>query len=414
MLKMMTSHPDDPFLIHLECENELQLIVCKQEDKVWLKLTEGSAEIFGSDLLLNEEYEFSYYSSVAVFSWTGCTLNLRKKGSEDSHFRIRASTQTRKMKDLHEQIERYRFRADATNTDVPIILIAGPTDVGKSTLSHFLLNYAVKSGREPIFVDLDVGQSSLSITGTFGVLPITEQSDTGGRFNERDLSVYYFGYKSPGHNMELYKHLLQKVGKSLKTRLKRSRMKSSGAIIDTCGWVDGGGYKLIKEIIELFEVNVVLVLSKKSLYYKLKDDVSRKTELTFVNKFKVSTRNQTVRTDNRNNSVNQYFYGSHGQLKPYTIKVNFNELQIYKADYSDGPNVVPVLIEPSILYQVLALSYADNVKDILLTSIYGLISIIELDVDSEVATVLSPKPAPLPTNMLIIGDITLTPKEDYL
>lgn len=411
----MAFHPDDPFLIHLECENELQLIVCKPDDKVWLKLTEGSAEIFGSDLLLNKEYEFSYYSSVAVFSWTGCTLNLRKKGSEYSHFRIRASTQTRKMKDLHEQIERARLNADAKITDVPIILIAGPTDVGKSTFSRFLLNYAVKSGREPIFVDLDVGQSSLSITGTFGVLPINEQSDNNGRFNEKDLSVYYFGYKSPGHNMKLYKHLLQKVGKSLKLRLKRSKMKSSGAIIDTCGWVDGAGYKLIKEIIEILEVNMVLVLSKKPLYYRLMDDVSRETELIFIKKFKeVSTRNQTVRTDNRNNSVNQYFYGSHGQLKPYTIKVNFNELQIYKADYSQSSNVVPVLIEPSILYQVLALSYADNVKDVLLTSIYGLISIIELDVDSEVATVLSPKPAPLPTNILIMGDITLTPKEDYL
>lgn len=409
---IMTFHQDDPFLIHLECQNELQLIVCRPDDKVWLKLTEGSAEIFGSDLLLNKEYEFSYYSSVAVFSWTGCTLNLKKKGSK---YYIRASTQTPKMKDLHEQIERTRLNADAKNTDVPIILITGPTDVGKSTLSRFLLNYAVKSGREPIFVDLDVGQSSLSITGTFGVLPINEQSDANGRFNEKDLCVYYFGYKSPGHNMRLYKHMLQKVAKSLKLRLKRSKIKNSGVVIDTCGWVDGGGYKLINEIIEMFEVNTVLVLSKASLYSRLMNDVSRKTELIFVHKFRdVSMRNQTVRLDNRNNSVNQYFYGSHGQLKPYTIKVNFNELQIYTAQDSKSLNVVPVLIEPSILYQVLALSYADNIEDILLTSIYGLISIVELDVESEVATILSPKPAPLPTNILIMGDISLTPKEEYL
>lgn len=34
----------------------------------------------------------------------------------------------------------------------------GPVDVGKSTLCQLLLNYAVRMGRRPVFVDLDVGQ----------------------------------------------------------------------------------------------------------------------------------------------------------------------------------------------------------------------------------------------------------------
>ena len=34
----------------------------------------------------------------------------------------------------------------------------GPTDVGKSTVCRLLLNYAVRLGRKPIYVDLDVGQ----------------------------------------------------------------------------------------------------------------------------------------------------------------------------------------------------------------------------------------------------------------
>lgn len=36
----------------------------------------------------------------------------------------------------------------------------GPVDVGKSTLCQLLLNYAVRMGRRPVFVDLDVGQAS--------------------------------------------------------------------------------------------------------------------------------------------------------------------------------------------------------------------------------------------------------------
>lgn len=38
------------------------------------------------------------------------------------------------------------------------VLVVGPTDVGKSTLCHLLLNYAVACGHAPIFVDVDVGQ----------------------------------------------------------------------------------------------------------------------------------------------------------------------------------------------------------------------------------------------------------------
>lgn len=37
-------------------------------------------------------------------------------------------------------------------------MIVGPGDVGKSTLCQLMLNYAVRMGRRPVFVDLDVGQ----------------------------------------------------------------------------------------------------------------------------------------------------------------------------------------------------------------------------------------------------------------
>ena len=37
-------------------------------------------------------------------------------------------------------------------------MIVGPGDVGKSTLCRLMLNYAVRMGRRPVFVDLDVGQ----------------------------------------------------------------------------------------------------------------------------------------------------------------------------------------------------------------------------------------------------------------
>lgn len=42
------------------------------------------------------------------------------------------------------------------------VMVVGPTDVGKTTLCRVLLNCAVRLGRRPTLVELDVGQSSVS------------------------------------------------------------------------------------------------------------------------------------------------------------------------------------------------------------------------------------------------------------
>lgn len=40
----------------------------------------------------------------------------------------------------------------------PHVIVLGPTDSGKSTLTRMLCNWAVRSGWQPTMVDLDVGE----------------------------------------------------------------------------------------------------------------------------------------------------------------------------------------------------------------------------------------------------------------
>lgn len=42
-------------------------------------------------------------------------------------------------------------------------MVVGPTDVGKSTVCRLLLSYAVRVGRRPTLVELDVGQSGVKL-----------------------------------------------------------------------------------------------------------------------------------------------------------------------------------------------------------------------------------------------------------
>ena len=58
----------------------------------------------------------------------------------------------------HAAFEQMRQKADLEETRGPRVLVVGPTDVGKSTLCRLLVNYAVRCGRTPMLIDLDVGQ----------------------------------------------------------------------------------------------------------------------------------------------------------------------------------------------------------------------------------------------------------------
>jgi polynucleotide 5'-kinase involved in rRNA processing len=46
----------------------------------------------------------------------------------------------------------------------------GPTDSGKSTISKILIGYATRKGHSPTYVDLDIGQGSITIPGAIAAV----------------------------------------------------------------------------------------------------------------------------------------------------------------------------------------------------------------------------------------------------
>ena len=87
-------------------------------------------------------------------------------------------------------------------------LVAGPTDVGKSTLCRILCNYAIREGRTLQYVDLDVGQvfhritylnqqilyvifqGSISIPGTIASLYIEKPADIIDGFDRKAAYIF--------------------------------------------------------------------------------------------------------------------------------------------------------------------------------------------------------------------------------
>lgn len=74
-----------------------------------------------------------------------------------------------------------------------------------------LLNWAVRAGHLPIFVDLDVSQNLISLPGTISALAVERTAlvdEGGGGFNIDAQICYHFGYKTPNENPVLYRRLV--------------------------------------------------------------------------------------------------------------------------------------------------------------------------------------------------------------
>jgi polyribonucleotide 5'-hydroxyl-kinase len=82
--------------------------------------------------------------------------------------------------------------------------------------------------------------------------------------------VYFHGYTHPKDNTDLYRTLVTNLAGKLNDRLARDAdARSSGFIVDTCGWIDGEGFNLIMHAIQALSIDVVLVMSHDKLYSNL-------------------------------------------------------------------------------------------------------------------------------------------------
>ncbi|KFP31019.1 Polyribonucleotide 5'-hydroxyl-kinase Clp1, partial [Colius striatus] len=202
------------------------------------------------------------------------------------------------------------------------------TDVGKSTVCRLLLNYAVRLGRRPTFVELDVGQGSVSIPGTMGALYIERPADVEEGFSLQAPLVYHFGSTTPGTNIKLYNKV--RMG-SPRQVLPGDRAGLDGCVINTCGWVKGSGYQALVHAASAFEVDVVVVLDQERLYNELKRDLPHFVRTVLLPKSGgVVERSKDFRRECRDDGIREYFYGFRGCFYPHAFDVKFSDVKIYK------------------------------------------------------------------------------------
>ncbi|CAI5445937.1 unnamed protein product [Caenorhabditis angaria] len=408
-------------------DSELRFAVGDEEDVV-LELIEGYAEMFGTEITPNKKYTFPPSSRVAIYTYTQATIELFGKVS--SHY-VADDTPMVFYVNIHAAIEEVRqareeqaMQSGYGKPKGPKVLLVGPSDVGKSTLSRILCNYSVRQGRCPVFVDLDVGQNNISVPGTIGALIVDKTADIIDGFDRTNALVYNFGHTSPGGSIGLYKAMMKQLAASMKTPQFESNSDAliGGMIINTCGWVNDAGYECIKSAAESFEVDIVIVIDHERLYSDLSRDLPEFVRLLKCPKSGgVEKRDSEFRGKTRTANVHSYFYGTKSQqVFPFNIVLQFNDIKLFRIGTEKLPDsclpfgmeeedpdtrVVEMTPSTDILHHLFAISHSNIVEDICKSAVCGFVLVKEIDMEQQKMTVLSVRTT-LPSTNLVFMNIS--------
>eukprot|EP00268_Persea_americana_P017427 TRINITY_DN1838_c0_g2_i9.p1 TRINITY_DN1838_c0_g2~~TRINITY_DN1838_c0_g2_i9.p1 ORF type:complete len:425 (-),score=89.91 TRINITY_DN1838_c0_g2_i9:266-1540(-) len=409
-------------------ESELRIEV-GMETSIRLRLNSGAAEIFGTELPPENWITFPPRHKFAVFTWNGATIEVN--GPSEVEY-VADETPMVSYVNVHAVLNARRASAKgssaggADSSQGPRVIVVGPTDSGKSSLSMMLLSWASKQSWKPTFVDLDIGQGSITIPGCIAATPIEMPIDPVEGIPLEMPLVYFFGHTMPSANADLYKVLVKELARILERQFAgNAEARAAGMVINTMGWVEGVGYELLLHAIEAFNANVILVLGQEKLCSMLKDVLKSKSNVDVVKLHKsggVVPRNPKVRQKARSYKIREYFYGLTSDLSPHSNVASFSDFFVFRigggpqaprsalpigAEPSADPTrLVPVNINRDLLHLVLAVSYAKEQDQIISSNVAGFIYITDIDIQRKKITYLAPCPGELPSRYLIEGSLT--------
>ncbi|XP_019161172.1 PREDICTED: protein CLP1 homolog isoform X1 [Ipomoea nil] len=407
-----------------ECELRIEV---SPDTPLRLRVLNGTAEIFGTELPPQIWLTFPPRLKFAVFTWYGATIEM--DGPTETEYTA-DETPMISYVNVHAVLDarRHRAKASASDSDTyqgPRVIVVGPTDCGKSTLSRMLLSWAAKLGWKPTFVDLDIGQGSITLPGCIAATPIELPIDPVDGIPLEMPLVYFFGHVTPSANVDLYKVLVKELAQTLEKQFSgNAESRAAGMVINTMGWIEGVGYELLLHAIDTFNATVVLVLGQEKLWSMLNYALKSKPNVDVVKLQKsggVVSRNAKVRQKSRGYRIREYFYGPSNDLSPHSNIANFSDLSIFRIGggpqaprsalpigaepAADPARLVPVNINRDLLHLVLAVSYAKEPDQIISSNVAGFIYITDIDIQRKKITYLAPCVGELPSKNLIVGTL---------
>ncbi|KIV87633.1 hypothetical protein PV11_03165 [Exophiala sideris] len=344
-----------------DCEWRFEVAVGKY---VQVKLLTGTAELFGTELVIGNTYTFTG-TKAAIYTWHGCAFEVTGDSLQSEY--TAEETPMSEYINLHFALESLRDQAKASGREGPRVLILGPENAGKSTLAKVLTGYAARSARSPVVINLDVQEGVMSVAGTMTATVFKSMMDVEEGWGTAPMSgpngavpvkmplVYFFGSHTPEEKEgKVYRAQANRLALAVAGRVAQdSEARESGLIIDTPGSLTSTkagtvGYDIIQEIVSEFAVSAIICIGSERLYSDMvkrfdhQPTASRSpnaNETISVVKLARSggcvDRDQTFMQAFRAAQIKTYFYGnprlSNGiSLQPRQQQVDFSTLTVWR------------------------------------------------------------------------------------
>ena len=419
----------EPTELVLHSGDEFRFDVSPSE-MVSLTLTSGAAEVFGAEMVANRVYAFSG-TQQAVFSWCGCTLQML---GTTVHAYVASESPMASYLQVHGELDTRRHNAQANGLDGPRVLVCGPTDAGKSTLSRLLANYLARSGHTGTLVDFDLEAGELLVPGALCAVPIAKPLDIERGIDELRPLAYWLGHATAAEHLVHAKSLLTSLAQSVRRRHEADpSARSGGLIIDTSGWVDGAGYELLIQQASEMRADVLIVIGDDRLHSRLmsfaESSPLNPSVLKIPKSGGVITRSTQSRQIAQTARMRNYLYGVHRELYPHSITLDFSAVAVYSIDVAPqapssalpigiklpdnqlASQQLPPRLYPALAYSILAVLHTKSGKcdDLLRANVAGFVWASAVDVERQKLTLLAPSPLAMPSLTLLVGSIKWQP-----
>ncbi|KAH9996872.1 Pre-mRNA cleavage complex II protein Clp1-domain-containing protein [Russula vinacea] len=219
-----------------------------------IRVLKGHAEVFGAELADGKYYLFGHECKAAVFTWQGCTIEMRTPSTDY----VSDETPMNAYANVHLALEKMRVRALSNHRGSPLpsgpeqdvdpepprVLVLGPENSGKTTVCKILTNYAVRAGQgwSPMYVNTNPSEGGWTVPGTVSAVPVTAPLGTASPANPLGSaatsapSILSSNALLPliKRNPLLMDRLIRILGENVTERLEGdSDGRASGIIVDT-------------------------------------------------------------------------------------------------------------------------------------------------------------------------------------
>ena len=382
-------------------------------------------------MVLNRPYTFSCASGVAssnaVFSWSGCTLEV---SGQPAHSYVASETPMTAILQLQGQLDSRRAAARSMGSDGPRVLVAGPADSGKSSLCRILANYLARSGHSGTLVDLDIASGEHLVPGALCAIPICRPLDIEGSTEDLTPLAHWLGHTSAAEHVVQLKQLLSTLAQTVRRRHEAdAAARAGGMVINSIGWVDGAGYEMLLQVSAELGADVLVVIGDDRLHSQLISYAQSAPGSPSVVKLAKSggvvARTPASRQLSLSGRVHEYLYGAKRELFPHSLTLDFGAVNVCSIGVAPKPpksalpmgmrieenllaaKQLPHSLYPSLSHSVLALVYSESglCDDLLAANVVGFVWVSGVDLEKQKITLLAPSPLAMPALWLLAGSI---------